>query len=95
MDFFDKIYECGIVEKDGTIRQCLPEYIDGLIVSDELRNMLMVEESDNYSLFGSGRDEFIFRLFKHLCIGGKCNQYEDNINPYLEMTETLYKDIVW
>lgn len=95
MEFFDKIYECGIILEDGTIRKCFEEYIDGIIVADELRNLLVVEESDNYAVFDAEREEFLFRLFKHLCIGGDLNQYEDNINPYLSMTKTLYKNVVW
>lgn len=95
MEFFDKIYDCGIALEDGTIRKCLEEYIGDMVVADELRNMLVVEESDNYAAFDEERDEFIFRLLKRLCIGGALNQYEDNINPYLSMTKTLYKDIVW
>lgn len=96
MEFFDRIYDRRVVLEDGTIRKCFEEYIDGIMIADELRNLLLVEESENYEVFADDeRDEFIFRLFKHLCIGGVLNQYEDNINQYLSMTKTLYKDTVW
>ena len=37
--------------------------------------MLLVEDSDHYSMFSEGdREEFIFRLFKHIQLGGRVNQ---------------------
>lgn len=95
-EFFDKISENGIVLPDGTIRKCFEEYVDDIVIADELRNMLLVEESDNYPLYTEKeRAEFLFRIFKHFCLGGSLNQYEDNINPYILMTKTLYKDVIW
>lgn len=33
--------------------------------------MLLLEDSDNYDLFSaSDRDQFLFRVFKHVCLGG-------------------------
>lgn len=57
--------------------------------------MLIDEESDNYGLFDEeDRNEFIFRIFKFLVLGGKWCQYEDKINKYLDFTKMLYKDLV-
>ncbi len=57
--------------------------------------MLLDPDSDNYDVFTeSQRDEFLFRLFRHLCLGGAICQYEDTVTPYLETTKLLYKDLV-
>ena len=57
--------------------------------------MLLNPESENIDLFSNEeKDEFLFRLFKHLVVGGILCQYEDNLEPYLEITKILYKDLV-
>ncbi|KAK3582105.1 hypothetical protein CHS0354_009162 [Potamilus streckersoni] len=95
MSFFDRLYDHEIVRESGHIHKCLDEYYEGIQISDELRKVLLLEESDNYEIFNeSDREEFLFRLFKHLCIGGAVCQYEDTIDPYLNITKLLYKDIV-
>ena len=54
-----------------------------------------MEDSDNYDIYSTKeRNEFIFRLFKHLAIGGVICQYEDTIQPYIEATKAIYKDLV-
>lgn len=57
--------------------------------------MMLTEESDYYDLFNEEeKNEFLFRLFKHFCIGGQVCQYEDDLQPYLDMTKGLYKDLI-
>jgi len=57
--------------------------------------MLLNPECLNYKLIPEAdRKEFLFRLFKHLCLGGQWCQYEDNIKPYINTAKTLYKDII-
>lgn len=57
--------------------------------------VLLLEDSDHYDIFSeSDRKEFLFCLFKHLCIGGALCQFEDELGPYLETTKALYKDLV-
>uniref|UniRef100_A0A8C8AN41 Cilia- and flagella-associated protein 300 n=1 Tax=Otus sunia TaxID=257818 RepID=A0A8C8AN41_9STRI len=57
--------------------------------------VLLLEDSDHYDLFSQlDRKEFLFCLFKHLCIGGALCQFEDVVDPYLETTKALYKDLV-
>ena len=54
-----------------------------------------MEESDNYDIFNeSDSKEFLFQLFKHLCLGGEVCQFEDNVKAYLDFTKLLYKDLV-
>ena len=54
-----------------------------------------MEDSDNYDIYSTKeRNEFIFRLFKHLCIGGVVCQYEDSIQSYIDVTKSIYKELV-
>ena len=56
---------------------------------------MLVEDSDNFSSFSStDRQEFLFRLFTHLVVGGNLNQYDDSIAAYFDLTKSLYKDLV-
>ncbi|PSN41257.1 hypothetical protein C0J52_23506 [Blattella germanica] len=85
----------NIIRGDGHILQCLYDEISGIAVEDELRRMLLDPESENYNLISeANRKEFLFCLFKHLCLGGQWCQYEDDINVYINITKTLYKDII-
>ena len=57
--------------------------------------MLLSEESDNCDLYSeTEKEEFLYRLFRHICLGGQICQYEDTIDPYLNITKQLYKDLV-
>lgn len=57
--------------------------------------MLLIEESDHYCLYSdTEKDELLFRLFRHLCLGGQICQYEDTVEPYLAFTKQLYKDLI-
>lgn len=57
--------------------------------------MLLLEESDNYDIYSDlERNQFLFRLFKHLCIGGQVCQFEDNVQPYVDVTKSIYKDLI-
>lgn len=57
--------------------------------------MLQEEESENYYAVGRAeREEFLFRLFKHLCLGGELCQYEDTVEPYMSTTRRIYKDLI-
>ncbi|XP_062983909.1 cilia- and flagella-associated protein 300 isoform X2 [Elgaria multicarinata webbii] len=94
MSFFDRLYCEGVVRETGNIVKCFDEYHDGMLIADELRKVLLLEDSDHYDLFShSDREEFLFCLFKHLCLGGALCQYEDELGPYLETTKALYKDL--
>ncbi|TNN85710.1 putative protein C11orf70 [Liparis tanakae] len=57
--------------------------------------MLQEEDSEHHHVVGKEEQgEFLFRLFKHLCVGGELCQYEDTIDPYISTTKHLYKDLV-
>ncbi|NXY82599.1 CF300 protein, partial [Alcedo cyanopectus] len=95
MSFFDRLYSEGIVRETGDIVKCYDYYYKDILISDELRKVLLLEDSDHYDSFSQlDRKEFLFCLFKHLCIGGTLCQFEDVVDPYLETTKALYKDLV-
>lgn len=57
--------------------------------------MLLDEESEEYSLYSEDeRKEFIFRIFQMLVLGGILCQFEDTLEPYLDITKKIYKDLV-
>ena len=96
MDLFDPLYENDIVTLDtGYIHQDYDQYIEDITVSDKLKQALLIEDSEPYCVFSQDqRDEFLFHIFKRIVVGGSLCQYEDRIEPYLEMTKDFYKDIV-
>ncbi|XP_036885643.1 cilia- and flagella-associated protein 300 isoform X1 [Sturnira hondurensis] len=95
MSFFRRLYNEDIVRDSGHIVKCLDSFCDPFLISDELRKVLLVEDSEKYEIFSQpDREEFLFCLFKHLCLGGALCQYEDVLNPYLETTKLIYKDLV-
>lgn len=64
-------------------------------MSDELRKCLVMPVAETYDIFEeSDRKQFIFHVFKALCLGGKLCQYEDYVAAYLEATKLIYKDLV-
>ncbi|XP_006628130.3 cilia- and flagella-associated protein 300 [Lepisosteus oculatus] len=92
MDLFDALYSCGILRPSGHIVKCFHDFYADF---DELRNMLLIEDSDNYEIIcREDREEFLFRLFKHFCLGGELCQYEDVVDPYIETTKSVYKDLI-
>nr|XP_034329317.1 cilia- and flagella-associated protein 300-like [Crassostrea gigas] len=95
MTFFDRLTENNVVRESGHISKCFDEFCGEFTISDELRKMLLIDDSDNYCLYSdSERDEFLFRIFFHICLGGRFNQYEDEIQPYLDVTKQVYKDLI-
>ncbi|KAJ3009783.1 UNVERIFIED_CONTAM: hypothetical protein HDU68_002499 [Siphonaria sp. JEL0065] len=96
LTFFDRLSTtAGVVRPDGSIKKCIDEYCGSFIVADELRKCLLMEESETYPAFSeSDRKEFVFHVFKAMCLGGKLCQYEDDIEPYLMATKKVYKDLI-
>ncbi|KAM4795497.1 cilia- and flagella-associated protein 300 [Rhinophrynus dorsalis] len=95
MSFFDCLYSAEIVKGSGHISKCLDEYMDEFPISDELRKVLLLDDSEHFQIFSQqDREQFLFLLFKHLCLGGALCQFEDTIDPYLETTKSIYKDLL-
>ncbi|XP_068121042.1 cilia- and flagella-associated protein 300 isoform X2 [Hyperolius riggenbachi] len=95
MSLFDCLYKGNIVRDSGYISKCLDEFVDDFTISDELRKVLLVEDSEKYDIFSpSDRQQFMFLLFKHLCLGGSVCQFEDMVDPYLDTTKSMYKELL-
>ncbi|KAL5476238.1 hypothetical protein EMCRGX_G026159 [Ephydatia muelleri] len=95
MSFFDHLHSSGVVRETGHIVKCFDDVMDDFLVSDELRKVLLDPDCANYGMFDEAqRAEFLFRVFKHLALGGPVNQYEDTITPYLDVTKAMYKELV-
>jgi hypothetical protein len=97
MALFDRIVDGdgNVAHSDGSIVKCVPDVCDDVQVNDELRKMLLIEESDSYELYDdAAREQFIFQLFQLICIGGAICQYEDNVRAYIEMTRAMYRELL-
>lgn len=94
LDFFDRLKEAGIV-RAGDIAKCLDVQCGDVLVSDRLRKLLLDDGSEEWELFSEAeRKELIFHVLQRLAVGGGMNQYDDAIEPYLQLTRAIYKDLV-
>ncbi|KAK2580782.1 hypothetical protein KPH14_011517 [Odynerus spinipes] len=97
MSFFDKLKNPHneIIHNSGIIRKRYDTKINDFLVSDKLREMLLDEESLSYCLYAENeRKEFIFCILQILVLGGILCQYEDTLEPYLNTTKCIYKDLI-
>ena len=96
LDLFDALYENDIVTPEtGYIHQDYDINYEDLIISDKLRQSLIIEDSESYLIFNDEvREEFLFHIFKRIVMGGSLCQTEEKIDPYLNMTKVFYKDLV-
>ncbi|XP_046414196.1 cilia- and flagella-associated protein 300-like [Neodiprion fabricii] len=97
MSFFDKLKDPSnnITYDSNKIRKTIRYNEAGEMITDNLRAMLLDPESEEYMLYERDeRKEFIFRIMQMLVIGGKLCQYEDVLEPYLDVTKVLYKDLI-
>ena len=75
MGFFDRLTTSEAVRESGSIKKCFDEVCGDFIISDELRKLLLLEDSDHYCVYSDEeRDELLFRILKHLALGGPVNQ---------------------
>ncbi|KAI8893167.1 hypothetical protein BC833DRAFT_532110 [Globomyces pollinis-pini] len=94
LNFFDRL-KGTIVRPNGQIIKCLDEYFGNFLIGDELRKCLLMNDFQHFNLFTqTDREEFIFHIFKAICLGGRLCQYEDDLEPYLSITKKLYKDLI-
>lgn len=94
LDFFDRLKDEGIV-RGSDIAKCFDVQCGEVLVSDKLRLLLLDESSDEWDVYSAAeRKELIFHVMKRLAVGGGMNQYDDTIEPYLQLTKALYKDLV-
>ncbi|KAJ3252872.1 hypothetical protein HK103_001117 [Boothiomyces macroporosus] len=101
LSFFDRLKKGSkqlikaVLKATGEIRKCLDEYYESFLIGDELRKCLLMPEFKLYDTFSAkDRKEFIFHVFKAVCLGGRLCQYEDVLEPYLHATKNIYKDLI-
>ncbi|KRX02988.1 hypothetical protein PPERSA_03079 [Pseudocohnilembus persalinus] len=94
LDMFQNLKEFDIVSGDN-IKQCIPDYYEEIEICTNLRQALLVEESEYWEAFTEEqRQEFLFKVFSLLYIGGGMCQYDDQLSVYLEWTKFLYKNLI-
>ncbi|GET02504.1 cilia- and flagella-associated protein 300 isoform X1 [Rhizophagus clarus] len=101
LNFFDRLYDAGIIRREsGAIVKTSPIYLEEnistpILITDELRKLLLIFDSPHYNIFSiEDRNEFIFRIFKSICLGGDVCQFEDLIIEYLNVLKKIYKDLI-
>jgi cilia- and flagella-associated protein 300 len=79
-----------IIRFNGDIVKCLDEYYDSFLISDQLRKCLLMPEFEEYDIFSAlDRKEFIFSIFKSLCLGGRLCQVIIFITGSMKMNLNL------
>jgi hypothetical protein len=93
MDLFNTLFVNNICTgESGYIQKDFEDYLEGILISDKLKQSLLLEDSENYCIFNEeARNEFLFHIFKRIAIGGSLCQYDDYIGEYLNMTKLFYK----
>ena len=95
MDIFSILKEKNLIYENGAIRKVIPQYVDDIEICDKIREVLLFEESEDFGVIPEEiRQEFVFKIFEHLLIGGGMCQYEDEIEEYLDLVKNVYKDFV-
>jgi hypothetical protein len=44
LDFFDRLTSMGLVRHDGSIKQCIDEYVDGISLADEVKKVCALND---------------------------------------------------
>ena len=88
-----KITRAG--DSDALVRK-IEETVDGFAVADNLRACLVDARDENrQTLFSPAeKEEFLFRVFSHVALGGSMCQYEETLSPYLDVAKAVYKSLV-
>ena len=96
LSYFDFLEDLGIVGDDARIKGDYDEWVSEIQLSDKLRKAMLFEEDENYGELQQEKyqNEFIYRLFQYLVLGGSMCQYDLDVTEYLETTKVLYKDLV-
>jgi len=95
MSFLNKFEDCGAIGHSGHIKGRIEEDFEGVPISNLIREVILMEESEMYDAFSEKeRKEFLFRIFSHLIFGGASNQYEDHVEDYFKVTKEVYKDLL-
>jgi len=100
LEFFDMLKDDdlpsgAIIRDDGKIVGCFEDWEEGVCIQDKLRAAMCKRDCEEWDAIPEHmRDELLFCVFRHLVLGGAMCQWEDNVEPYLEASKQLYKDLV-
>lgn len=96
LDILDVVYDSKIVNKEtGYIKKDFEDQYEGIQLTDKLKGALVNPEDENYCVFDEKmRNEFLFRVFMHVAVGGSLCQYEDYAGEYFNVTKRFYKDLI-
>lgn len=96
LDILDPLYDSKIVNREtGYIKKDFEENYEGIQLCDKLKGALVNPDDENFCIFNEKvRNEFLFKIFQHIAVGGSLCQYEDYIGDYLNLTKCFYKDLV-
>lgn len=94
LSFFDRL-QPHVVRPTGHIMKCMEDMYEGMLCPDELHQLFLNEDSEHYCLYNDKeRSELLFHVLRVLVLGGGVNQYEDLMEPYLNVAKLIYKDLV-
>jgi hypothetical protein len=100
LDMFDKLTQASdppILQSKGWMVHKTADAVDvhGFTVHDNLREMILCEDSANRGLLSElDKQEFLYKAFCHLVLGGRLNQYEDDVDEYRQAVKSLYRTLV-
>lgn len=101
LDMFDKLANASdppILQGNDWLVQKAVDVADvqGFAVHDNLREMILYgKDSANHGLLPEmEQQEFLFKIFCHLVLGGQLNQYEDDVNEYRQAARSLYRTLI-
>uniref|UniRef100_UPI00358E92BE cilia- and flagella-associated protein 300-like isoform X2 n=1 Tax=Myxine glutinosa TaxID=7769 RepID=UPI00358E92BE len=95
LNFFDRLAAVGVTRDNGRLVKRLDEPCGDFLISDRLREMLLMPDSELAETYSEReKKEFLYVLFRHLCLGGVVCQFEDVIDPYFDITKDIYKELI-
>lgn len=95
LEWWDRLVAAGAVSASGYIRKQLDADVEGLVISDHLRDALINPDSEYACQFSEEEQaEFMYRLLRWIVTGGGAMQYEDEWQPYLDACKAVYRDML-
>ena len=95
LNLFDRLEEEGLVYPEGDLKKCMGFDVEEVEINTVLRESVLVEDSEFYTVWeDNDRKELIFKLLQLCLVGGRLNQYEDNVEPYKNFVKDMYKELV-
>merc|ERR1711964_62572 len=71
------------------------EIYDGVTCGDKLRDLLLNPDTEEEELYSDDdKKEFIYHIFKWLCVGGSMTQPDETLPPYVDVTKALYRELI-